>query len=80
VLAREAARPVDGHVHLFGLPLHPHLDPLDQQPDHLLAIRCRRGVRLPQLRDVPGQGADLLPFRRRQLRWLPSAEPPILFL
>ena len=73
------ARPGDGHPDPITDALDLHFDPLDQEPDDLLAVgRCgRRGV--PQRREVTGQLADLLHLVAGERGRLRLAEAGVLF-
>src|SRR3954453_456070 len=53
---------------------HGDLDPLQQQPDDLLALRGRGGRRAPQGRDVLGQAADRLAVGHGEARRLAGEE------
>ena len=57
---------------------HGDLDPLQQQPDDLLALRGRGGRRPPQGRDVLGQAADRLAVGCGELRRLAGEEARML--
>src|SRR5271166_3394977 len=80
MLADEATRPGDGQLHLLGLTLDLHHDPLDEQAHQLLPVGGRGTRRRPQRRNVLGELEDLLALRRRQLGWSLGAELLVLLL
>jgi hypothetical protein len=80
VMGLLTARPGDGHAGPITDALDLHFDPLDEEPNDLLAVgrRGRRGA--PQRRQVTGQLADLLHLVAGERGRLRLAEAGVLFL